>query len=231
MELTIYIDGEELVTILCTPTKLTNLVLGFLHSEGIIAGKEDLLTMRVCEDDSLADIRLKKSGYRPPERRILTSGCGGGVSFKQEGKKVDSSIVVAPEEVISLMKQLNQRAELYRFCGGVHTSALADTDGLKVIAEDIGRHNTLDKIMGECIMSGLETRDKLLLTTGRISSEMLSKALTMETPIVVSRSSPTDRAVSLARELGITIIGYVRGNRLTAYSHEERLKGAPEKNS
>lgn len=137
---------------------------------------------------------------------------------------MDSDLLIAPEHILWLMKQMNQNAELYRFCGGVHTSALADGNGLLVISEDIGRHNTLDKIMGECLITGQSTRDTLLLTTGRISSEMLSKALRMETPIIVSRSSPTDRAISLARELGITLIGYVRGNRLSVYTHEERLK-------
>jgi FdhD protein len=121
------------------------------------------------------------------------------------------------------MKQLNKKAELYRFCGGVHTSALCNNNSLLVVAEDIGRHNTLDKIMGECLLSKSTTTDMVLLTTGRISSEMLAKAARMETPIVISRSSPTDRSISLALELGITLIGYVRGNRLSVYSHEERL--------
>jgi FdhD protein len=226
IELTIYVDGEELVTILCTPTRLTHLVLGFLYSEGIITGKEDIASMRVCEDDLLADIRLSKPGYKPPPRRTLASGCGGGVSFISEGSKINSNIVVPPGNILALMKRLNQRADLYRACGGVHTSALADAGNILVIAEDIGRHNTLDKIMGQCLMTELSTRDKLLLTTGRISSEMLGKASIMEAPIVISRSSPTDRAISLARELGITLVGYVRGDRLSAYSHEERVEGA-----
>jgi FdhD protein len=228
MEFTIFVNNEELVTILCTPTKLIQLALGFLYSEGIIADKDDVASMRVCEEESLADVTLSKPGYVPPARRTIGSGCGGGVSFAPERQKVDSSLVVTPKEVLSLMKQLNEQAELYRFCGGVHTSALADSENLMVVAEDIGRHNTLDKIMGECLLTELPTKDRLLLTTGRISSEMLSKASKMETPIVISRSSPTDRAITLAQELGITLIGYVRGNRLSAYSHEERLQGAQD---
>jgi FdhD protein len=121
------------------------------------------------------------------------------------------------------MKQLNERAELYKYCGGVHTSALGNNSDLLVIAEDIGRHNTLDKIMGECLLTKLSTKEKVLLTTGRISSEMLSKAVRMKTPIVVSRSSPTDRSISLAQELGITLVGYVRGSRLSVYTHNERV--------
>ncbi len=223
MALTIYIDGTELVTILCTPTKLNCLVLGFLYSEGIISGMSDVASMRVCEEDSLAEVRLSKPGYTPPARRTLASGCGGGVSFATEMQKVESQLTVKPEEVFSLMKLLNESAELYRFCGGVHTSALCNNSNVLVAAEDIGRHNTLDKIVGECLLTKLPTDDKLLLTTGRISSEMLSKAARMRTPIIISRSSPTDRSISLAQQLSITLIGYVRGSRLSVYSHEERL--------
>jgi FdhD protein len=100
---------------------------------------------------------------------------------------------------------------------------LGDNSSLLAVAEDIGRHNTLDKIMGECLLRKLSTRDKVLITTGRISSEMLSKAARMMTPIVVSRSSPTDRSISLAQELGITLVGYVRGSRLSVYTHNERV--------
>ncbi|MBM3156199.1 MAG: formate dehydrogenase accessory sulfurtransferase FdhD [Chloroflexi bacterium] len=226
MALTIYVNSIELVTILCTPTKLNCLVLGFLYSEGIIASMNDIASMRVCEDDSLVDVRLNKPGFTPPERRTLATGCGGGVSFTSKLNKVDSALTVKGDEVTSLMKQLNERAELYKFCGGVHASALGDNSNLLVVAEDIGRHNTLDKITGECLLRKISTRDKLLLTTGRISSEMLGKAARMMTPVVISRSSPTDRSISIARELGITLIGYVRGNRLSVYTHGERLQGA-----
>jgi len=226
MMLTVFVDSHELVTILCTPDRLAHLVLGFLYSEGIITGRDDIASMRVCEEDSVADVRLSNPGFKPPERRVLASGCGGGVSFGSFGPGMNSNLTVTPEEVLSLMKQLNERSELHRFCGGVHSSALADNTSLLFVAEDIGRHNTLDKIMGECLLADMSSRDRLLLTSGRISSEMLSKASRMETPVVVSRSSPTDHSIALARELGITLIGYVRGTRLSVYTHEERVRGA-----
>jgi FdhD protein len=177
MPLTIFINGQEIATILCTPTRLTQLVLGFLYSEGIIANRQEVASLRVCEDEPIADVRLTKAEYTVPAKRTLTSGCGSGVSF---GTQV-------------------------------------------VLAEDIGRHNTLDKIMGECLMRGLPTQDCILLTTGRISSEMLIKAARMQTPIVVSRGSPTERAIALGNELGVTVIGYARGSRLSVFSGEERL--------
>jgi FdhD protein len=223
MELAIYVNGRELVTILCTPTKLNCLVFGFMYAEGIITGTGDVAMMRVCEDDSLADVRLSNAEYELPTHRTITSGCGGGTTFKSHVQKVDSDLVVSPMEVLAMMKQLQDQMELYRLSGGVHASALSDTKNLLVVAEDIGRHNTLDKIQGECLLRGLSTRDKLLLSTGRVSSEMLLKAAKMQAPIVVSRHSPTESAVSLARDLGIALVGHARVNRLSAYSHPERL--------
>jgi FdhD protein len=222
MALTLYINGQELVTILCTPAKLNCLVLGYLYSEGIIASLSDVASMRICEEESLADVRLSKE-YSLPTRRTLTSGCGGGVSLITQGQKVESSLVVTPTQVLSLMVQLREQVELFRLCGGVHASALANTKNLLVIAEDIGRHSTLDKIQGECLLRGLSAKDGLLLTTGRLSSEMVLKVAKMGVPIVVSRSSPMERAISLACDLGITLVAYARGSRLSVYSCEWRL--------
>ena len=223
MALAIYVNNQELVTILCTPTKLNALVLGFLYAEGIITGAGDVASMRVCEEESLAEVMLSDSHFELPKVRTLTSGCGGGTTFKKQEKRIDSDVVVTPEAVLDLMKQLQEQMDLYRLCGGVHASALCDTKNLLVVAEDIGRHNTLDKIQGECLMREIPTRDRLLLSTGRISSEMLFKAAKMQSPVVVSRHSPTEAAVSSARDLGITLVGHARGSRLLVYSHSHRL--------
>ena len=223
MALAIHVNRQELITLLCTPTKLKCLVLGFLYAEGIISGMGDVASMQVCEEESLADVTLSDPEYELPTKRTLTPGCGGGATFKTQGQRVDSDLVATPKEVLSLMKQLQEQMKLYRLCGGVHASALSDTKTLLIAAEDIGRHNTLDKIQGECLLKGLSTADRLLLSTGRISSEMLVKAAKMQIPIVVSRHSTTGSAVLLARDLGITLVGHARGSRLSVYSHPERL--------
>ena len=224
MALAIYVNRQELVNILCTPSKLNCLVLGFLYAEGIITGMDDVTSMRVCEEESLAEVTLKDPAYELPSRRTLTSGCGGGATFQTQEQRVDSEVVVTPEEILALMKKLQEKMELYRLCGGVHASALCDRKNLLVAAEDIGRHNTLDKIQGECLLKGLSTRDCLLLSTGRISSEMLIKAARMQVPVVISRHSPTGMAVLLARDLDIALVGYARGSRFSVYSHPERLQ-------
>lgn len=223
MPLTIFINGQETATILCTPTKLTQLVLGFLYSEGVIDKINEVASLRLCEDEPIADVRLSKTEYTVPPRRTLTSGCGSGASFETQAQRVDSDLVVTPQEVLSLIKKLYQQQDLFQLGGGIHCSALCDRKQILVIAEDIGRHNTLDKIMGECLMRGLPTQDCILVTTGRISSEMLLKAARMQAPIVVSRGSPTERAISLGNDLDITVIGYARGSRLSVFSCEERL--------
>ena len=224
-EITIYVNRQELVTILCTPSKLNYLVLGFLYAEGIISGLGDVLTMRVCDEESEVDVLLSNPEYQlPTQKRTLTSGCGGGATFRTQGEKVDSSLVVTPVDVLSLMKQLLQeQMQLYQLSGGVHASALADSKNLLMVAEDIGRHNTVDKIQGECLLRGISTKDRLLLSTGRVSSEMLLKAARMQVPVVVSRHSPTGSAVELARDLGIALVASARGGRMLVCSHPERL--------
>jgi FdhD protein len=223
MALTITVNRKELITILCTPTKLNCLVLGFLYAEGIIKDIGDVASMKMCAEESLAEVMLHDSRVALPTQRTLTSGCGGGATFKARVQRANSDLLITPKEILSLIKQLQRQMGLYRLCGGVHTSALSDTMKLLVVAEDIGRHNTLDKIQGECLLTGLSTRDRLLLSTGRVSSEMLLKAAKMQVPVVVSRHSTTGSAVSLARDLGITLVGHARGSRLSVYSHPERL--------
>ena len=228
MALTIYLDSKELITLPCTPTKLTELVFGALFLRGIITDKNDVTSIHVDEEGSVANVKLKKPGNTSPALRTLALRRASAVAFTSQRQVVNSNLKVSPTHVLSMMKQLNESAEIYRFSGGVHTSALGDGKNLMLVAEDISRHSTVDKIIGECLLMEIPTKDKILLTTGRISSETLRKTILTEIPIVVSRGSPTDYAISLAKELGITLIGYARSKRLSVYSHQERLKGALE---
>lgn len=225
LPLAIYINGRELVTILCSPSKLNFLVVGYLLAEGVIENIEDINILRVCEESSIADIRLKNNDYKLPDKRILTSGCGGGMSLNSGHyqERLVSKLSVAPEKLFILVKQMIKSGKAYRLSGGSHTSALCDTNHIIALGEDIGRHNTLDKIIGECLMRNISTKDKILITSGRIASEMLRKAVKMEIPMVVSLTSPTQQAIILAKELGVTLVGYVRGSHMTVYANEKRL--------
>ena len=226
MALTLYVDRAELATMLCTPEKLNFLIAGFLRSEGLIETLNDIALMRVCDEEQVADVRL----MRPRElrgKRILTTGCGGGVTF-DDGTSISpvtSDLHVSPAQILGRMREMQQafggRAEQ----GGTHVSALSDGDGLLVVSRDVGRHNTLDKIWGQCLFQGTQTTGRMLLTTGRLSSEMVVKSAKMGAPVIVSINSPTSRAVELGEQLGITLVGYARGARLSVYCHPERLSG------
>ncbi len=231
---TISVNGQELATIMCTPHGQDRLALGFLCAEGIIAGLEEVRLLRVAHGGCLVEVWLQRSDVALPRRRVITSGCGGGVTFGLDGAeeapplpRVVSPLRIAPARVCELMSRLLAAARLYAAVRGVHTSALSDGETLLAVAEDVGRHNTLDKLWGECLLRGIETRGRILLATGRISSEMIRKAARMGTPIVASRTSPTSLSVRLAREWGLTLIGYVRPGRFQVYAGAERLD-APE---
>lgn len=247
----LFINGQEWLTFMCSPVGLHNLALGFMLSEGLINGLDDLWRLKVHLDETRAYVLFPAAGIAgelymagceeavgsiqvrlrrplPPrrERRILTSGCGGGVTFDDlsgERTPLASAIHVTPAQIGGLMRQLNDSAGLYRTSRGVHTSALSDGERLLAVAEDVGRHNTLDKLRGEALLSGVATRDRILISSGRISSEMITKARKMAVPVVVSRTSPTALSVRLAKIWNITIIGYVRGRRMRVYSGAERF--------
>lgn len=223
--LTIFVNGLELATLQCTPVKLDCLVLGFLSFEGIIHGLDEVRSLDVFPEEAVADVRLTKP-FIPPRRRIFTSGCTGGITFgmPMEGfKGFPEEATLYPEQPFDLMKQLYAEAQLYRESRGIHAAALSDGKGLLLVAEDVGRHNALDKIHGEALLQGITTAGNILLSTGRISSEMLRKGAHMRTPFVISRTSPTSLAVQAAKRFGITVIGYVRGEGFNVYSHPERL--------
>lgn len=228
---TISVNGQELVTVMCTPHGQDRLALGFLRAEGLIAGLDDVRVLRVTHGGCLVDVWLHRHDVKRPKRRILTSGCGGGVTFGIDGTaeslpppRMESSLRIAPPQLCELMSRLLAAARLYSEVRGVHTSALSDGQTLLAVAEDVGRHNTLDKLWGDAMLRGIETRDRILLATGRISSEMIHKAARMGTPIVASRTSPTSLSVRLAREWGLTLVGYVRSGRFQVYAGAERLE-------
>ncbi len=223
--LALYVNGQELVTLLCTPSKLEALVVGFLSFEGIIGTLDDIQSLTVLDEDGYADVRLT-SDFVPPRRRVHTSGCGGGITFSLEthgSAALEDNSTVDPGSLFPLIKELYLEAHSYRESRGIHAAALAEGGKLLIVTEDVGRHNAIDKACGEAMLRGIPTTGKIMLATGRISSEMLRKGAHMGTPIVVSRTSATTLSIDLAKRLGLTLIGYVRGDSFYVYSHPERL--------
>jgi FdhD protein len=225
--ITIYVNGVELVTIMGTPQDQDFLTLGFLKNEGIITTIADVEVLRVSKAGCCVDVWLAYPFVRP-QRKIITSGCGGGVTFSEpmEGvSPIHSGIAIAPEMLHRIMRKLHPPDSLYAQARGVHAAGLLDplTEELLARVEDVGRHNAIDKLTGICLMENIETRDRVLLVTGRVSSEMLRKAAVMGCPLVASRTSPTSLSVGMALTWNITLVGYMRQGTMRIYSHPERL--------
>jgi len=232
-QVVLYVNGAALVGLLCTPTLLEELALGFLHNEGLIEGMADVADVRLCGSGRCVDVWLNRD-IEPPTLRTITSGCSRGTTFEslvEARRPVAADLQVAPEQVAGLMRRLRSAARLYRQARGIHTSALAREDDLTCVAEDVGRHNTVDKLAGLCLRRGVAMRGSILLTSGRVSSEMLGKAARMEVPVVISRTSPTSLSVELARAWDITLIGYARGTDFRVYAGAHRVVGEVEPES
>lgn len=219
------VNGDVWLTFMCTPVDLEALAVGFLYNEGVILSKDEIASVRLCAAGDNVDIWLSHSAEKPEKWR-RTSGCTGGVTAVEEDSPIPlvaNGGVISPAQVGELVNQLFESQRLYRQSGGVHTSGLSDGKSIIATAEDIGRHNTLDKLAGRCLMDDIQLSRKIILTTGRISSEMLQKAARMGASILISRTSPSSLSIELARRSGVTVIGYARRNRFNVYAHPERI--------
>ena len=231
MPLTIILNNQELVTLLCSPTELNSLTVGFLSSEGLLNSKDGIKKILVDEQRGVVRVETKEDIKLADElvfKRFITSGCGRGASFysaadAQGQLKVESQISISAHEVLVLAKGFQHHSEIYRSTGGVHSAALCDTKSVLVFTEDIGRHNAIDKIFGECILRDIPTDDRIIITSGRISSEILLKVVKRNIPILISKSAPTNLGVRLANDMGVTLIGFVRGERMNVYANGWRI--------
>lgn len=229
---TLTVNNAPWISFMCTPVDLEALALGFLFNEEIIQTLDDVASLRVCPGKDNIDVWLNRSINRP-DKWIKTSGCSGGTTSIVGNAKLlnysisKNGIYLQPEKIGALISRLLEAQELYKQSGGVHTSALSDGEKIFITAEDIGRHNTLDKLAGRCLIEQIHPRKTIILTTGRISSEMIQKAGRLEASFVISRTSPTTLSCGIAEELGITLIGYARRDSFTIYSHAERVQSVP----
>lgn len=221
------VNGEVWTTFMCTPVHLEAMMIGFLFNEGIIKGMDEVADARICEHGDNVDIWLTHEASKP-DSWTRTSGCTGGVTAvasidRPQPASVSDEFDLSPSQINHLVEMLFESQKLYRETGGVHTSALSDGDNVILSAEDIGRHNSLDKIAGLCLIEDIWPKKRALITTGRISSEMLQKGVRMGAKVVASRTSPSSLSVELAEAWGITLIGYARRNRFNLYASPERI--------
>ena len=227
--LSLVVNGRELATLIASPHDLRFLVAGFLRLQGFVESVHDFLALSVCNDFGAASVTIR--GQLPERLKpVLTSGCGTGITFNlpKAAEKKGVSGVHAPESVFALMDELARKAEGYKEHGGMHSAGVGE-ESLLLHAEDLGRHNTIDRIAGEALLKGIPLAGKILVTSGRVSTELVAKASLLGIEVVASRTSPTDMAVRMAEEAGITLIGYVKADRFKVYTHPEGLAVASQK--
>ena len=227
---TIILNDQELVTLLCSPNNLEYLAVGFLSSEGLLRSKDEI--KRVTVDEQRGVVRLetvenKEFAQDVLFKRLITSGCGRGASFYSAAdaasQKVESQMKISADEVFALVNEFQHGSQIYLATHGVHSAALCDTNHILVFSEDIGRHNAIDKIFGKCLLEDIPTDDRLVITSGRITSEILHKVAKRGIPIIISISAPTNMGVRIADDLDITLISSVRWRRMSVYTNEWRI--------
>jgi FdhD protein len=228
---TLNVNEKQVVTLLCTPSELDAMAIGFLLSEGILKKRESLLDVQVDEKMFTVSVILKDL---PDDidaifnKKTITSGCGQGITYTDAESLKNlppnrSILQVSPEKIRRMLKEFRTSSDLFTKTGGVHSAALVDKEKIILFSEDIGRHNAVDKLLGKAFLTGIPIDDKILLSSGRISGEIMTKVIRNRIPILISRTAPTCMSITYAEDHGVTLIGFARGNRMNVYTHPQRI--------
>ncbi|WP_435530448.1 formate dehydrogenase accessory sulfurtransferase FdhD [Priestia megaterium] len=230
---TVKINEEEFVTMVCSPQYIEDMVIGYLASEGVIRAYTDIKNIWVQEKEGYVHVTIDKLNpyfQNLQNKRYITSCCGAsrqGFVFINDAltakKMNDISVELSIKDCFQLMNKLQQSAATFQETGGVHNAAICDKNGFMLSRMDIGRHNALDKLYGYCLKHHISIRDKVVVFSGRISSEILLKVAKIGCEVVLSKSAPTELALNLAEELGITTVGFIRNDSLNIYTCPERI--------
>lgn len=203
--LTLYVNDKEINTFYCTPKNLEELVVGYLMSCDMLREKRDILSLEIVEKRNIAKIHLA-------ENMTIT-----------KRPQLEKTTVVKIQTIYRIMSTNLKPTNLFLETGGFHSVAIFDGEKEVVTITDVARHNAVDKIIGHCMLHNIDCKDKILVVSGRISSSMLVKAVKGNIPIVLSKSAPTSSSISIADEAGITLVGFVRGERMNIYTHPDRI--------
>jgi FdhD protein len=237
--ITIWVDGHEIVGMHCSPTELAELAAGFLYGEAILRDARQIADLSVDASGGKISVELDETQVpltAVAQKRIqtLTSACGRAVTFSRSLDAVSLPTIeigerplLTAQPLAAIMGEFMRSSRLADGTGCMHRAALLDGDRIVFAAQDIGRHNAIDKVVGHLVLTGkLRSRPYTILTTGRVSSDIVQRAAMAEIPVVVSRAAPTSRALDLAASVGLTVVGFARGERMNVYTHHKRIAEA-----
>lgn len=227
------VAGQRLLRLQCLPEAIEDLALGLLVTSALLPPSEPVPPIVWAPDEG--EVRVD---FAPAAERVETlqknltlgSGCGSAMSSVKGydpldcWRKIDTAFRVSPAAISAAMRAFLHRSEVYVETGGVHAAAIARGEAMVAFAEDIGRHNAFDKAIGACRRQGIGLEDKVALVTGRLSQELVAKAIPASLPVLVSRGAPTDAAIRLADEANLTLIGFARADRMNVYAAEWRIR-------
>ncbi len=224
--ITLYLNQQEVAAYQLTNQNLDEWAIGYLYSEGMIQSVDDLERIKVKLDEGVVCVNIKQEWNNQTfgeRRKHYTAGCGKGLTFLSmtevgELPKVETNRTASTSYLLEKRVEFAKKSPMYILTGGMHGACVVEPDGKITVREDIGRHNAVDKIIGYSLKKGLNPKDLILLTTGRISYEMLSKVARFGIGIVGSRTAATTQAIELAKSLNIEVVGYLRGKMATIYT-------------
>ena len=231
--LTIMLNGREVVTLMCTAKYPDYLAVGFLKSDAFLSSPDQItdLTVREEPDRILVEVETCHDPWKDRiMERSITSGCGKGTNFGRNvatvsKRHLSGSIRVTPEQILARAAELHERSVLYNETRGCHNASLCSPDEMLLFREDIGRHNAIDMICGQCFLDDVSVEDKMIVSTGRVASEILLKTIRIGVPIMVSTAVATSFSVELARKTGITLVGNVKPDSFRVYNDRGRIIG------
>ncbi|MEG6520477.1 formate dehydrogenase accessory sulfurtransferase FdhD [Desulfotomaculum sp. 1211_IL3151] len=230
--ITLFLNDKEFVTMVCSPQAVEELAIGFLCSEGLLQSLDEIKNIWYDEENGI--VYLDAPGIEAESKflkRNITSCCGRGrpvfyfVNDAKSMNKVTTDLMITPGMVWDLSDRLEEMSTLFQETGGVHNAALCTPTEVVYFYEDVGRHNAVDKIFGRSFLDKIPLEDKILVFSGRISSEIVIKIGKMGLPVIISRSAPTDLGLEMAKQLGITVIGFAKGEKMNVYTYPERILG------
>lgn len=231
--MTIFLNNKKIATLLCSPENLEELAIGFLRTENLIDSIKDITSLKLDRNKGAAYIEtnlkeINTKNFQSKKIRFQNNN----VLVEENIEKfldslccnpVESELTIEIDKIFEFMKENLNYSETFKNTGGVHSIALSDREKILVICEDVARHNAMDKTIGYALKNEISLKDKIMILSGRVSLEMILKAARMEIPIIISKSAPTTLSVSLANKLNITLVGFVRKNKMNIYSNDQRV--------